>query len=101
MPWPGAGVSRRSRPAWDDHAAAAQYSAFASVQPSGRLHPADRSPDLRGFPSARLFPQWAEQHGEPPARIVPELLQGAVPASIPIIAFLVMASIMKHSRART
>ena len=28
---------------------------------------------------------------------MPELLQGAVPASIPIIAFLVMASIMKHS----
>jgi len=49
------------------------------------------------FKRRGYFKKWAQQTGEEPVRIVSALVQGAVPASIPIIAFLVMASIMKHS----
>lgn len=78
-------------------AAAAQYSALRPFSHPGAYILLTALLTFVVFHRRGYFRKWAEQHGEPPARIVPELLQGAVPASIPIIAFLVMASIMKHS----
>ncbi|AUL14240.1 L-lactate permease [Bordetella bronchiseptica MBORD675] len=78
-------------------AAAAQYSALRPFSHPGAYILLTALLTFVVFHRRGYFRKWAEQHGEQPARIVPELLQGAVPASIPIIAFLVMASIMKHS----
>ena len=78
-------------------AAAAQYSALRPFSHPGAYILLTALLTFVVSIGAAISASGPEQHGEPPARIVPELLQGAVPASIPIIAFLVMASIMKHS----
>ncbi|WP_439810961.1 L-lactate permease [Bordetella bronchiseptica] len=78
-------------------AADAQYSALRPFSHPGAYILLTALLTFAVFHRRGYFRKWAEQHGEPPTRIVPALLEGAVPASIPIIAFLVMASIMKHS----
>lgn len=44
-----------------------------------------------------FFRQWATRSGKQPAGIMQGLVASAVPASVPIVAFLVLASVMKHS----
>lgn len=78
-------------------AADAQYSALRPFSHPGAYILLTALLTFAVFHRRGYFRKWAEQHGEPPTRIVPALLEGAVPASIPIIAFLVMASVMKHS----
>lgn len=44
-----------------------------------------------------FFRQWTARSGKQPAGIMQGLVASAVPASVPIVAFLVLASVMKHS----
>ncbi|MEY1663145.1 L-lactate permease [Isoalcanivorax beigongshangi] len=44
-----------------------------------------------------FFRQWTARSGKQPAGILQGLVASAVPASVPIVAFLVLASVMKHS----
>ena len=43
------------------------------------------------------FTQWATQTGKKFPGVIKGLIASAVPASVPIVAFLVLASVMKHS----
>ncbi|MBN9470932.1 MAG: L-lactate permease [Bosea sp.] len=53
------------------------------------------------FASKGYFAQWARRSGKAQPGIVWGLVASAVPASVPILAFLTMASIMKHSGQNT
>lgn len=47
------------------------------------------------------FTQWAKRTGGNQSGVIPGLISSAVPASVPIIAFLILASIMKFSGQNT
>lgn len=49
------------------------------------------------FRSRDYFGQWAHGRAERPGGIIGGLVATSVPASVPIIAFLIMASMMNHS----
>lgn len=53
------------------------------------------------FASKGYFAQWARRSSKAQPGIVWGLVASAVPASVPILAFLTMASIMKHSGQNT
>lgn len=53
------------------------------------------------FSSKGYFTQWKQQSGKSYDGIIAGLMSSAIPASVPIIAFLIMASIMKHSGQNT
>lgn len=53
------------------------------------------------FAGKGYFAQWAQRAGKAQPGIVAGLIASAVPASVPILAFLTMASIMKHSGQNT
>ncbi|GAA5233503.1 L-lactate permease [Verticiella sediminum] len=78
-------------------AGAAEYSALRPFNHPGAYILLTAIVTYLVFARKGYFQHWAAQKGEKMARILPGLAQSAVPASIPIIAFLVMASIMKHS----
>ena len=43
------------------------------------------------------YKQWAQTTGEKPSGVLRALFESGVPASVPILAFLVMAAVMSHS----
>lgn len=53
------------------------------------------------FAGKGYFAQWAQRTGKAQPGVVWGLIASAVPASVPILAFLTMASIMKHSGQNT
>lgn len=53
------------------------------------------------FKKQNYFVEWAKRSGKEQLGVVWGLISSAVPASVPIIAFLILASIMKHSGQNT
>lgn len=53
------------------------------------------------FKQKNYFAEWAINSGKQQLGVVWGLISSAVPASVPIIAFLILASIMKHSGQNT
>lgn len=49
------------------------------------------------FAAKGYFAEWAKRSGKPHEPIVPAWIRGSAPASVPIIAFLIVASNMKYS----